>query len=299
MEETLIIDIGGTKTNVSFVAASNSGIKILSSDIFPTHSNPDLQIQKITSIYLEKLKKTSQMSLSLPGLWDKNGVLLESFNLKNWIGYPFIKNLVNALNIKNHTWETDVICGALGEYSVQSETCKGMSLLYLNMGTGIGAAFIKNGKPFTSDSKDMPWHVPTLRMQKLFLSDGNELVPATDLLSGGSLLKETNFDSIEKLFENYKSGDAETFEIITKAQLQLAAWLINLFYLFAPDVIVLNGGLTYDWEVICEEAIDIANEELKEQIKILPSKLKEMAPIYGAYLNHYAIAGKVAISSTI
>ena len=92
MEETLVIDIGGTKTNVSFVTFFNSEIKVLSSDIFPTNSNPDLQIQKISSLYLEKSKKLSQMSLSLPGLWDNNGVLIESFNLKDWISYPFIKN---------------------------------------------------------------------------------------------------------------------------------------------------------------------------------------------------------------
>ena len=79
MNEVLVIDIGGTKTNISFVTSSDSEIKILSSDIFTTNSNPDLQIQKISSLYSEKSNKILQMSLSLPGLWDKNGVLIESF----------------------------------------------------------------------------------------------------------------------------------------------------------------------------------------------------------------------------
>ena len=282
MDEVLVVDVGGTKTNVSFVTSSNSEIKILNSDIFPTNLNPDLQIQKISSVYSEKSKKLLNMSLSLPGLWDKNGVLLESCNLKDWIGYSFIKNLANTLNIKDYIWETDVICGALGEYHAQPETCHGMSLLYINLGTGIGAAFIKDGKPFKSG---MPWHALTMRMQKLLIPDQDELIPAVDLISGSSILKDTLYNSVEKLFADYKSGKVESFEIISKAQLQLAAWLINLFYLFAPDVIVLNGGLTYDWEVICEEAVDIAHEELNGQVQILPSRLKEMAPTYGAYLN--------------
>ena len=299
MDEILVIDIGGTKTNVSFVTSSDLKIKVLSSSTFSTCSNPDLEIQKISSLYSEKSKKISSMSLSLPGLWDKNGVLLESFNLKTWIGYPFIKNLSNALNIKDYTWETDVVCGALGEYHAQSGTCptKGearsprfageagqgqhsMSLLYLNLGTGIGAAFIKDGKPFKSNSK------LTLRMQKLLFSDQDELVSAIDLISGSSILKGTPYNSVEQLFTDYKAGKIESFEIVSKSQIQLASWLINLFYLFAPDIMILNGGLTYDWEVLCEEAIDIANEELKDQVKILPSKLKDMAPVYGAYLNH-------------
>lgn len=281
MKEILVIDIGGTKTNVSFITAFNSEIKILSSDIFPTNSNPDLQIQKISSVYLEKSKKLSQMSLSLPGLWDKNGVLIEGFNLKGWLGYSFIKNLSNALDINDYVWETDVICGAIGEYHFQMEK----SLLYVNLGTGIGAAFIKDGEPFKSDSNDIPRYAPTLRIQKLLVPEQGELTSAVDLICGSSILKDTSYNSVEKLYNDYKAGNIEAFEIISKAQLQLASWLINLFYLFAPDIIILNGGLTYDWEVLCEEAIDIANEELKDQVKILPGKLREMAPVYGAYLN--------------
>ena len=282
MDEILVIDIGGTKTNVSFVSSVNSEIKILSSDIFTTHLNPELQIQNISQIYSEKSKKLSYMSLSLPGLWNNDEVMLESFNLKNWMGYPFIKNLANALNIKDYIWETDVICGALGEYHAQFSINNNASLLYINLGTGIGAAFIKDGKPFKSD---MSGHTLTLRLQKLLVPDQDELISAVDLISGNDILKGTTYNSVKKLYSDYKTGNINAFEIISKAQLQLAAWLINLFYLFAPDVIVLNGGLTYDWEVLCEEAINIANEELKNQIHILPSKLKEMAPVYGAYLN--------------
>ncbi len=276
MEEVFVIDIGGTKTNVSFVTSSKSEISVLSSDIFPTHSNPELQIQKIVSLYSEKLKKLSSVSLSLPGLWDKNGILIESSNLKTWVSYPFIKTLTTALNIKDYTWESDVICGALGEYHFQTKK----SLLYINLGTGIGAGFIKDGKPFKSNLNS------TIRMQKLLFPEQDELISAVDLISGASIIKGTPYNSVEKLFTDYKKGGIKAFEIISKAQLQLASWLINLFYLFAPDVIVLNGGLTYDWEVICEKAIDIANEELKDKVKVLPNKLKEMAPIYGAYLNY-------------
>ena len=279
-EEVLVIDIGGTKTNVSFVVSNDSEIKVLNTEIFPTYSNPELQIQKIVSISTSK--KPSHISLSLPGLWDKNGILCESINLKSWVNYPFINNLKKSLDVRTCIWESDVICGAMGEYHFQTETYHDKSLLYLNLGTGIGAAFIKDGKPFKSG---MPWHALTLRIQKLLSPEQDKLISAVDLLSGASIIKETQYNSVEKLFTDYKKGDVEAFEIISRAQLQLASWLINLFYLFAPNVIVLNGGLTYDWEVLCEEAIDVANEELNNQIKILPSKLKEMAPIYGAYLN--------------
>ena len=282
MEEILVIDIGGTKTNISIVSSDDQEIIIQSSNIIQTNSNPEITIEKIHSAIYSGSKKNdlSCLSLSLPGLWDKNGVLKESNFLKNWIDYPFIIKLQDQLKIKDVIWESDVICGALGEYNSPVETHGPASLLYINLGTGIGAAFIDNeGKVFKSKSN------LTLRMQKLVYPFEDELTSGVSLICGGSLTEISKYKTIENLFNDYRAGKIEAFDLISKAQLELAAWLINLFYLFAPDIIVLNGGLTYGWEVLCEEAIAIANEELNNQVKILPSKLKEMAPIYGGYLN--------------
>ena len=280
MNEVLVIDIGGTKTNVSLAGTYDSGkINILNTEIFQTCSNPEHEIQKISSIYKSHDLKLENISLSLPGRWNEKGILIESYFLNEWLKYPFIDKLKNLLQIKNCIWETDVICGALGEYNSLVETLHATSLLYINLGTGIGAAFIKDGKPYKSNSK------LTLRMQKLVVPIQEELYSGVDLISGGSLLENSHCESIEALFKSYKNADVEAIDVISRAQYQLASWLINLFYLFAPDLIVLNGGLTYDWEVLAEGAIEITNEELEGQIKILSSKLKEMAPVYGAYIN--------------
>ena len=280
MQEVIVIDIGGTKTNISFVNENEKSlIRVLSSETFKTLSNPEHTIQKIISVCDMKGFKSDYLSLSLPGKWE-NGILKESCFLKGWIDYPFITQLQNELKIKDVIWESDVICGALGEYNFGVETCRGMSLLYINLGTGIGAAFIKDGKPLRACHGK-----PLLRLQKLVFSCDEEIYSGVDLISGGSLLENSHCESIEALFKNYKNADVEAIDLISRAQYQLAAWIINLFYLFAPDVIILNGGLTYDWEVLAGDAVDLTNEELKDQVKIIPSRLKEMAPIYGAYVN--------------
>ena len=280
MDEVLVIDIGGTKTNVSFVKSEDSKIEIVSSNILKTPSSPEQAIKEICSIYNSQNKRLSHISLSLPGFWDKNGVLKESYFLHDWLNYPFVNSLAKVLEVKNYSWETDVICGALGEYHVAG-TVHNQSLLYINLGTGVGAALIKDGKPYKAGKSV----APTLRMQKLVFPFQDELFTGVDLISGGTLLQYAQYDSIETLYSDYKKGDVEAFDIISKAQIQLAAWLINLFYLFSPDLIVLNGGLVYDWEVLASDAIELVKEELEDQVEVLPSKLKEMAPIYGAYLN--------------
>lgn len=270
MENVLAIDIGGTKISVALL----SNGKILEIKNFPTESKPEYAIQKIEEMHKSFNEKIKSLSLSLPGIWDKNGVLVESNFLSGWIKFPFVEKLKESLGISDCVWDTDVVCGALGEWKDYKT-----SLLYINLGTGIGAAFIdKNGKPFGKG-------LPTLRMQKMVIPIGEELNSAVDLISGGTIVLNSKFTSVPELFKAYKDLDVEAIDIISNAQSQLAAWLINLYYLFAPEVIVLNGGLTNDYEVLCDGAIDIAYEELEGKVKIIPSKLKERAPIIGAYVN--------------
>lgn len=278
--EALVIDIGGTKTNISIITGSKeTEIKILKTETIPTTSNPDHMIQRISSFYKGYGKRINDLSLSLPGKWTDSGILKESINLKTWIDFPFIELLKKELNIEICCFESDVICGAIGEHNALG----GTDLLYINMGTGIGMSLIKDGKPFKS-KKDL-----ILRLHKMVLPYGDEIYSSTDLLSGASIIQDTNFNSCEELFKEYKTGtNIEVIDLISKAQTQLAAWLINLYYLFAPEIIVLNGGLANDFEVLCEGAIEIANEELEDAVEILPSKLKELAPIYGAFLNLYS-----------
>src|SRR3990167_7294728 len=256
MNEVLVVDIGGTKTNVSLLDKNdeNEEIKILNTEIFKTNKNPELQIQKIKEIGFSKNfnPKANKLSLSLPGKWDKEGVLKESYFLHEWLNYPFVKKTSDELGIKECIFETDVICGGLGEYHFGVGALRATPLLYLNLGTGIGAALINNGKPYKVDSK------PVLRMQKLVLPFQDELYSAVDLISGGSLQHTSGYESIETLFSDYKKGEVNAVDILMRAQVQLSAWIINLFYLFGPDVIVLNGGLTYDWDVLAEGAVDLA-----------------------------------------
>ncbi len=265
MDAVLVIDIGGTKTQIAVISTPNktslleipNKIKVLYHHKFPTPKEPAKTIKLICDFSRSFNIRFKQMSLSLPGLWSDEGVLLESDFLSGWVGYPFINKLSNALKIKKYVWETDVICGGLGEYYFNKKQC--LSLLYINLGTGIGASFIRDGKPFKSTGG------LTIRLQKLLLPNKNKFISATNLVCGGNLLK----------YKNIPEG----------SYVQLACLLTNLYYLFAPEYIVLNGGLTDDWNILCSKACKLIYPEVRKKMKIIPSELKERAPIYGAYVN--------------
>lgn len=282
VNEVLVIDIGGTKTNVSLVRNEKDQIQIYKSKTFKTCAQPEEEILKIQETYSSFLLKASNLSLSLPGKWTKDGFLTESYFLKDWIQFPFINKVLQSLGIKseNCSFDTDVICGALGEWNLG--THKGKSLLYLNIGTGIGAAYIdKDGKLFQSE------HDLTLRIQKLVSPSHDGLAPAVDLLLSEVLLQNSGYNSTEELFNAYREASPVAIDLLLEAHAQLAACLINLYYLFAPEVIILNGGLTYEYDVLCEEAVDISFEELGKKVEIIQSSLKEKAPIYGASINFF------------
>ncbi|MBI1858609.1 MAG: ROK family protein [Candidatus Melainabacteria bacterium] len=274
MDDVLVIDIGGTKTNLC-IASRDKEILLHETKKINTAVNPEHHIQQIKNDYLNFKKQPKIASLSLPGFWDKSGKLVESYFLHSWLNFPFIDTLKKELNLKECVFETDVICGGLGEYRAHNYK----KLLYLNIGTGIGASLIEDGKPYKSSAG------LTLRMQKLVFPFQEEIYSAVDLISGGTISQGTKFATVEELFEGYKKADVEAIDLISRAQTQLACWLINLFYLFAPEIIVLNGGLTYDFDVLASGAIDIAKEELEDNVDIIQSKLKELAPIHGAFIN--------------
>src|SRR3989338_11095892 len=152
MNEVLGVDIGGTKTNVSLLDKNdeNEEIKILNTEIFKTNKNPELQIQKIKEIGFSKNfnPKANKLSLSLPGKWDKEGVLKESYFLHEWLNYPFVKKTSDELGIKECIFETDVICGGLGEYHFGVGGVGGTPPLYFKLGGGIGGGFIKKKETY-------------------------------------------------------------------------------------------------------------------------------------------------------
>lgn len=90
---TLVLDIGGTKTTISLVEKDSKEVKLINSRTIKTKHNPSHAIQEINEAYRSFNSNAKNVSLSLPGKWDKDGYLTESLNLKDWIKFPFIETL--------------------------------------------------------------------------------------------------------------------------------------------------------------------------------------------------------------
>lgn len=145
MNKVLAIDLGGTKTAVGVIEANGN---VLAKKISPTPLG-DIAAAKscILSLVSEVLNEAGQadaVGLALPGIVDrKNGVLVHSPS-SGWRNVPFAEFMYDALRLPIFT-DNDVNASAWGEYHFGAAAeCD--SLFWMTMSTGIGGAFLVNGK---------------------------------------------------------------------------------------------------------------------------------------------------------
>lgn len=144
-------DVGGTKIAVSLVDMDGN---ILASIRRPTDvRNPDATLDSISKAVLElletnKLDKTNfdALGFGIPGLVDADkGIGIASVNL-GWQNVAVRAGLEARLGVRCLI-DNDVRIGALGE--ARFGVAKGLrNLVYLNIGTGISAVILINGKFF-------------------------------------------------------------------------------------------------------------------------------------------------------
>lgn len=144
-------DVGGTKIAVSLIGSDGS---ILASQRWPTEpTTPDATLDNIakavmgfTSVNGYELKDFQALGFGIPGLVDADkGIGIASVNL-GWKNVPVRAGLEKRLGVPCLI-DNDVRTGALGE--TRFGAGRGMeNLVYLNIGTGVSAVIMLEGKFF-------------------------------------------------------------------------------------------------------------------------------------------------------
>ncbi len=138
------------------------------------------------------------------------------------------------------------------------------NFMYLNVGTGIGAGIMVDGKPVTGASfnaGEVGHHVVAMGGDTVCccgrrgcveaLACGSGLDQRARLLRGEYASTRLTFPehercSAKEIFELAQQGDALCNRLTTDAADALAALIMNLCWVFDPDTIVLGGGVVSD-----------------------------------------------------
>lgn len=126
------------------------------------------------------------------------------------------------------------------------------NFIYINVGTGIAAGFVTDGKIIrggNNNSGEIGHMVVDIHNPYKCVCGRNGCIEG--IASGGGLLRQINennmpFTTVAELFKAAQTGDEKSLRLVELAADTLAAAIMNLVRVTDPSIIVLSGGVVSD-----------------------------------------------------
>lgn len=220
----LVFDTGGTNMRI---ALSLDGRRLKNFIIRPTPKTWPSAL-KMFHNYLKQFAHSSTIRMvvgGLPAMLDSRQRMLVAPHLPGWVGRPVKRDLERLIGARVQL-ENDAALGGLGEANYGRG--RGYRIVaYLPIGTGIGGARIVRGKIDARARGFEPGH------QIIGTSKAGRPQTLEHLVSGSNIRRR--FGS--------RPEQITSRRIWRQLATELAYGLINVIELWAPDVIILGGGL--------------------------------------------------------
>ncbi len=185
--------------------------------------------------------------IGVPGPIDhRTGTVIRGAILPEWVGVNLVAQLESSLRMPVFA-DNDANLGALAQVTWgEHRACR--DLMFMKIGSGIGAGLILNGAPYyghTGVTGEIG-HA-TIFDQGLVCRCGNrgclETVASTsimiELLSRG----ESRALTVQDIIARAKSGDAAALRVIDDAGMAVGRAVANVVNLINPETIVVGGPL--------------------------------------------------------
>ena len=238
------VDVGGTKIAVGLV--SDRG-ELLKKSTIPTlrGRSGEALVADIASIIRDMTEETEYtiIGLGVPGCIDcDSGLLVHANNIgdnipfKELLRYHFPNKIIHVNN--------DATCALIGE-KLFGTARDYKNLIMLTLGTGIGCGIIVNNEIYNVDGSGEVGHM-TINFDGIKCSCGQngcwEAYASATGLSRIIKESEVNYNT-RSIFEAAKAGEVPAIEILKIYINYLAIGICNLINVFAPDTIIIGGGL--------------------------------------------------------
>jgi glucokinase len=308
MDKVIIgIDLGGTTVRAG---AFDSQGKLLVVHETPIEAarGPEFGLKKIQGL-IEQVSAECGTKLlvgigvgSTGPLDPIQGIINNPFTLPTWENVPIVEWLQKSFHVPV-TLENDADAAALGEY--WQGAGRAVPRLYaVTVGTGIGTALIVDGQIYRGLAGSHPegGHMlldPSGPLCYCKMRGCWEILcagPAIERqareadLTGSRLLEMCEADrekiSARMVFEAARLGDAVALAIVEKVSAYFAVAILNIAILFAPELIVLSGGVMRSVDFflprIRQTMQDYREMVPAHRIQIVPAQLGYYAGLYGS-----------------
>lgn len=299
------LDIGGTKIAVGLVSPTG---ELLGSETFSTQAYPEpaVGINRIITgldrLLAERRDRLAGIGIGCTGQIDP---------VTYWLGYddsflPGWKGPVLVAALRQHfqvtvEMQNDAVAAALAEAAWGAGQGAG-TMIYVTVSTGIGGAVIHRGQIFTGVGGAHPeigHHVIDPSGPACFcgahgcwesLASGSAMAAwyrgQKALNPSGNSLPANEAITAQDICEAARKGDALALSAVRREGYYLGIGLANLVTLFAPDAIVLGGGVMKSLPLFLEPIEKTIRQNAglvpHEKVRLLPASLGQNTGLIGA-----------------
>lgn len=241
--------------------------------------------------FLEKYPELQSIGIGFPGFIDPHtGVLAQSPNLPGLLNVNLGNDLGQLLGYKVRV-ENDGNAAAYGEYSLRGQPTGG--LLYLGLGTGVGAGLVTNGQLWAGH------HGYALEAGHIIVEpDGHlcgcgnrgcvEQYASATAISKAYAKKTGQMLTSQEIAALASQGDASARSVFAFAGEKLAQMLATVLKIVDIENVVIGGGVVAAWSLL-EDAFTARLEHdlipvLRGKVSVHLSLSGDQAGILGAAL---------------
>lgn len=288
------IDIGGTKIAVGLVTESG---QLVDSVSLPTRAEQTYQaglesILHVLNTMIEKHHASlAGIGIGVTGRITPAGVLHPNQFLPAWSGQDPARDIGDYFGITGAI-ENDADAVALAEYQWGSYA-NAERLIYVTVSTGIGGGIILNGKLYRGVDGSHPeigHHVIDPGGPLCFCGAHGCWESMASGIALASWTRENGGDpdwDARLICDLAKQGNSTAMRAIEHEAYYLGLGLANLMTFFAPDCIVLGGGLMQSWELFRNNVESV----IQNRCKLIPRKKIKLS-VSG--LQHPGLVGAAA-----
>ena len=243
MRRFIGIDVGGTSIKYGLV---KEDLTVEKDSSCPTPDDGRKILETICACVEKLLLDTSNIEavcISSAGIIDSERGIVQEANpalIPGYTGTRISDRILEQFGLPCYV-ENDVNCAGMAEYMAGAAKGSG-SMLMLTVGTGIGGAFIWDGKLWKGHGNS------ACEVGRMELGNGSfEELAATSVLilkTAKQLGKNPAEISGKWIFEQAEAGNKVCIREIDRMCDVLAQGIANLCYVLNPEIVVLGGGIS-------------------------------------------------------
>ena len=282
------VDIGGT--SVKFGVLEDGHNLVYKASAPSVIGSPDGMVELIAGMVEACPFAIERLGVGTPGTVLLPQNLVTASNLQ-WRSAPLRAMLNRRLKIP--VWvDNDAQTQLAAEW--WDGACKGLqSVIYITFGTGVGGAYLINGKPWRG-------HMNTAGEIGHFITHADGLQCGCGLkgcyemyASATALCRMGKRENAREIIDAARDGDQEMLAVFRSYLHEVAIGIASVYMLFCPEAIVLGGGISAAGDILLHN-LNLALEEVSPDKAEAISKRLCLA----VHRNDAGIRGAAALAAT-